>query len=562
MKKIFTLFAAMAMAAFSYAQLPDGSTAPDFSLYEIDKTSGQMITSQTINLYSMLNDYKTVYIDVSATTCDPCYSFHQTGTLESIYNNYGPNSTVNDSRVLFIEGAQTGNSWNALIGNASNTHDFIHTYGSFTEVVPYPFIPLYFSPNYVSGDASCNYYTFHSGYDIGYFPTIYMVCPNRMIFELDRHGGDESATYHGYINSKCPAWNHTNDAALGLGRVTNNVYYCDLNVQPQVEVQNMGSATMTSATFRVTHGNDVQTMNWTGNLAQFDKEIVTLPTITGTDNGQHTLTVEIVSVNGQPDEGSSYNTHTETFNAQVVSNISTASQNFSSASNLGDWSVVDNTGGYFGIYAGALRLRAWSASSGTTGECYAPLMNFSNVSAPSLKFNYAHRRYSSANEKLQVMVSTDCGATWSTVWEKSGTALATVTSGSGEFNATASQYQTAWFNLTECANQSSVIIKFVFTSGYGNNVFVDNIEILNSPVGIEEVEEGCLAIFPNPVKDVLTINYDKAISQIDVYDVNGKLVKTFTTVGSTVNVSDLSAGVYMLNLQTEDGLIVKKIVKE
>ena len=562
MKKIFTLFAAMAMAAFSYAQLPDGSTAPDFSLYEIDKTTGQMITSQTINLYSMLNDYKTVYIDVSATTCGPCYSFHQTGTLESIYNNYGPNSTVNDSRVLFIEGAQTGNSWNALIGNTSNTYDFIHTYGSSTEVVPYPFIPLYFSPNYVSGDASCNYYTFHSGYDIGYFPTIYMVCPNRMIFELDRHGGDESATYHGYINSKCPAWNHTNDAALGLGRVTNNVYYCDLNVQPQVEVQNMGSATMTSATFRVTHGNDVQTMNWTGNLAQFDKEIVTLPTITGTDNGQHTLTVEIVSVNGQPDEGSSYNTHTETFNAQVVSNISTASQNFSSASNLGDWSVVDNTGGYFGIYSGALRLRAWSASSGTTGECYAPLMNFSNVSTPSLKFNYAHRRYSSANEKLQVMVSTDCGATWSTVWEKSGAALATVTSGSGEFNATASQYQTAWFNLTECANQSSVIIKFVFTSGYGNNVFVDNIEILNSPVGIEEVEEGSLAIFPNPVKDVLTINYDKAISQIDVYDVNGKLVKTFTTVGSTVNVSDLSSGVYMLNLQTEEGLIVKKIVKE
>ena len=562
MKKIFTLFAAMAMMAFSYAQLPDGSTAPDFSLYEIDKTSGQMITSQTINLYSMLNDYKTVYIDVSATTCNPCYSFHQTGTLESIYNNYGPNSTVNDSRVLFVEGAQTGSSWAAINGSAGSSYwDCTHTYGTNPELVPYPVIPLYISPNFVSGDASCNYYTFHNGYDISYFPTIYMICPNRMIFELDRNGSDQSAMYHGYINSKCPAWNHTNDAALGLGRITNNVYYCDLNVQPQVEVQNMGTATMTSATFRVTHGNDVQTLNWTGNLAQFEKELVTLPTITGSDNGQHTLTVEVISVNGQADEGTSYNTHTETFNAQVSSNISTATQNFSS-SNLGDWSIVDNTGGYFGIYAGALRLRAWSASSGTTGECYAPLMNFSNVSTPSLKFNYAHRRYSSSNEKLQVMVSTDCGSTWTTVWEKSGSALATVTSGSGEFNATASQYQTAWFNLPECANQSSVIIKFVFTSNYGNNVFVDNIEILDSPVGIEDVDESSLAIFPNPVKDVLTINYDKAISQIDVYDVNGKLVKTFTTVGNSINVSDLSSGVYMLNMQTEDGLVVKKIVKE
>ena len=56
--------------------------------------------------------------------------------------------------------------------------------------------------------------------------------------------------------------------------------------------------------------------------------------------------------------------------------------------------------------------------------------------------------------------------------------------------------------------------------------------------------------------------YDKAISQIDVYDVNGKLVKTFTTVGSSINVSDLSDGIYMLNMQTEEGLVVRKIVKE
>lgn len=556
MKKIFTLFAAMAMMAFSYAQLPDGSTAPDFSLYEIDKTTGQMITSQTINLYSMLNDYKTVYIDVSATTCGPCYSFHQTGTLESIYNNYGPNSAVNDSRVLFIEGASTGTSWAALNGNVSGHYDFVHVYGSSTELVPYPVLPLRISPNYPT-----NYNSFHTGYDIHYFPTLYMVCPNRMIFELDRNGGNESATFHGYINTKCPAWNHTNDAVLGIGRITNNVYYCDLNIQPQIELQNLGSTNLTSATLRVTHGSDVQTMSWTGNLAQFDKELVTLPTVTGSDNGQHTLTVEIVDVNGQADEGSSYNSHTETFNAQVSSNISTATQNFSS-SNLNDWSAVDNTGGYFGVYSGALRLRAYYASSGTTGELYAPLMNFSSTSTPSLKFNYAHRRYQSSNDKLQVKVSTDCGNTWTTVWEKSGAQLATVTSGSGEFNATAAQYQTAWLNLTECANQPNVIIKFVFTSDYGNNVFVDNIEILNSPVGIEDVEEGGLAIFPNPVKDVLNINYDKAINQIDVYDVNGKLVKTLTTVGSSINVSDLSDGIYMLNMQTEEGLVIRKIVKE
>ena len=559
MKKIFTLFAALFVVAFTFAQLPDGSIAPDFTLYEINKTTGDMMTDHTINLYSMLNEYKTVYIDVSATTCGPCYNFHHGGTLETIWNNYGPNSSVDDSRVLFIEGAQTGNSWAAINGSAGSSYwDCTHVYGSTTELVPYPVIPLCLAPNYPS-----NYNSFHSGYSIGYFPTIYMVCPNRQIYCFQNPGTTNSATtFHNQIASKCPTWTNTNDASLISDKIAENVYYCNADFQPQILVQNMGTAPMTSLTLQVTHGTDVQTTTWTGNVAQFETELVTLPAITGSQDGQHTLTVQIMDVNGQPDEGAQMNTHTETFNVQGSSTIDNALQYFSS-SNLGAWTLIDNTGGNFGISQGALRLRAWSASSGTTGECYAPLFNFSNATTPSLKFDYAHRRYSSASEKLQVMVSSDCGETWTTVWEKSGADLATVTSGSGEFTPTASQYKRdEKVSLSDYAGMSSVIVKFVFTSGYGNNVYVDNIEIANSPLDVEEVDESSLAIFPNPVKDVLNINYDKAISQIDVYDVNGKLVKTLTTVGSSINVSDLSDGIYMLNIQTEEGLVIRKIVKE
>ena len=563
MKKIFTLFAAMVLVVLSYAQPANGTYASDFSLYEINKTTGDMETDHVINLYSMLNDYKTVYIDVSATTCNPCYSFHQTGTLDGLYNNYGPNSTVNDTRVLFIEGASTGSSWAAINGSAGSSYwDCTHVYGSTTEQVPYPVIPLRLSPNYASGDASCNYYTFHSDYAIGAFPTVMMVCPNRMVYDLYGNISSNATTYHNQIASRCPAWTNTNDVLLSSQKVMASMYFCESGVVPKVIMQNMGSAPLTSATLRVTYGTNVQDYQWTGNLAQFETELVSLSPLTPTQDGSQSLTIEVINANGVADQGSTMNSHTASFSVQRTSDIATASQNFSSASALGLWTVVDNTDGNFGIYNGALRLRGWTAAAGLTGECYAPLMNFSNSSTPSLRFNYAHRRYSSSNEKLQVMVSTDCGETWATVWEKSGAELATVTTGSGEFNALSSQYQTAWLNLTEYANQSSVIIKFVFTSDYGNNVFVDNIEILDIPVGIEDVDESTLAIFPNPVKDVLTINYDKAISQIDVYDVNGKLVKTITTVGSTVNVSDLSSGVYMLNLQTEDGLVVKKIVKE
>ncbi len=559
MKKIFTLFAAVMFALVSYAQLPDGSIAPDFHLYEINKSTGTMITDQTINLYDMLNDYKTVYIDVSATTCGPCYGFHQGGTLESLYENYGPNSTVNDTRVLFVEGATTGNSWAAINGSAGDDYwDCTHVYGSTTQLVPYPVIPLRLSPNY-----SSNYNSFHNGYNISYFPTIYMICPNRMVFNMENSYSDASTEYHDYSLSVCPEINHQNDAYIVPGQYSGGAYYCEYSFTPVITVQNVGSANMTSATFRLTHGTDVQDIPWTGNLAQYATTQVTLAPVTGTESGTQTFQVEVLNVNGVADEGSVRNIHTETYNAQVSSQVSSAAQNFANASSLDPWMLVDHSDGYCFIHQGALVFNAYSASNGMTAELYSPMLNLSETDSTTLVFDYCYRRYNdNSNERMQVLVSSDCGATWTPVFNKAGSALATMSNTTS--NYVASTYQTETVDLSSFSGNDRILLKFLFTSNYGNNIWLDNINITSTsaPSSIERVENGELAIFPNPVKDVLTINYDKAISQIDVYDVYGKLVKTFTTVGSTINVSDLSSGVYMLNMQTEEGIVVKKIVKE
>ena len=560
MKKIFTLFATVMFALVSYAQLPDGSIAPDFNLYEIDKSTGTMITTQTINLYNMLNDYKTVYIDVSATTCGPCLSFHQSGTLESIYNNFGPNSTVNDSRVLFIEGASTGNSWAAINGSAGDDYwDCTHVYGSTTQLVPYPVIPLRLSPNY-----SSNYNSFHNGYNIHYFPTIYMICPNRMVFNMDNSSTNVATQYHNYSLSVCPEINHQNDAYIVPGQYSDGAYFCEYSFTPTITVQNVGSANMTSAIFRLIHGSNVQDIPWTGNLAQYATTQVALAPVTGTESGTQTFQVEVLSVNGVPDEGSVRNIHTENYSAQVTSNTATASQNFANASSLDPWLLVDHSDGYCFVYNGALIFNAYSASNGLTAEFYAPMLNLLDTSSVStLTFDYCYRRYNnSSNERMQVLVSTDCGATWTAAFDKSGATLATMSNTTS--NYIASTYQTETVDLSSYVGHERVLLKFKFTSNYGNNIWLDNINITSTPApsSIESVDNGELAIFPNPVKDVLTINYDKAIRQIDVYDVFGKLVKTFKTVSNSINLSELSSGVYMLNMQTEDGLVIKKIVKE
>jgi thiol-disulfide isomerase/thioredoxin len=65
-----------------------------------------------------------------------------------------------------------------------------------------------------------------------------------------------------------------------------------------------------------------------------------------------------------------------------------------------------------------------------------------------------------------------------------------------------------------------------------------------------------LSIYPNPVKDVLTIegNY----TSVDVFDMFGKLVLS-SEYTKTINVSTLTNGIYMLNITTEKGIQTQKI---
>ncbi len=79
---------------------------------------------------------------------------------------------------------------------------------------------------------------------------------------------------------------------------------------------------------------------------------------------------------------------------------------------------------------------------------------------------------------------------------------------------------------------------------------------------VDLVENIQLTLFPNPVKDVLQIRTDIEINQISVYDVKGRLCKDISDLSDKVNLEWLSSGVYLLEIHTELGRVVKKVVKE
>ena len=80
--------------------------------------------------------------------------------------------------------------------------------------------------------------------------------------------------------------------------------------------------------------------------------------------------------------------------------------------------------------------------------------------------------------------------------------------------------------------------------------------------GVEEMFAPNVTIYPNPVNDKLFIETEVEIEEVVVYDIYGRQQTTVNgQQSSVINVSNLSKGVYFVNVKTGVGNVVKKIVK-
>ena len=81
------------------------------------------------------------------------------------------------------------------------------------------------------------------------------------------------------------------------------------------------------------------------------------------------------------------------------------------------------------------------------------------------------------------------------------------------------------------------------------------------PSGLNQVEiVETIRSHPNPVVDFLTIESDEAIGDIQIYNLNGKMVKSFTTSDSLfkIDFSDLNNGIYFVKTKTNAQKVIKK----
>jgi len=77
----------------------------------------------------------------------------------------------------------------------------------------------------------------------------------------------------------------------------------------------------------------------------------------------------------------------------------------------------------------------------------------------------------------------------------------------------------------------------------------------------EETSLRKIKVYPNPVTNVLTIATDKKVNTISVYNIEGQLVKTAQNV-KTIDMSNLSVGVYMIKADVEGKVETSKVIKK
>ena len=325
--------------------------------------------------------------------------------------------------------------------------------------------------------------------------------------------GNQKVAQAGLANSE----GLSNDAKAVSAFVPN--LSCTNTIAPDVTIKNNGNNGITNFTITPYIDGIIKPIfSWSGNLAVGASTTMAIGSIS-VSGGSHTFSYNISAVSGT-DNNLVNNSATTKF--VTISNYQTTPivEGFTSTFPPLKWSTFNATSGPswvkstscggFGLSSESTKMDFYTYASGTINELILPPINLAGVITPTLTFDLAYATYANEADKLEVFVSDDCGDNWTNVYDKSGTNLNTAPATTSPFVPSAAQWRNESVNLFGYSNPS-ILLKFVATSAYGNNLYIDNVNLSQlNPVGVfsTPLSNINIEVFPNPTSgDVnLTVN--------------------------------------------------------
>jgi hypothetical protein len=246
------------------------------------------------------------------------------------------------------------------------------------------------------------------------------------------------------------------------------------------------------------------------------------------------------------------------------------------------WDVAATGGHSSGTKSARMDIYHYALSQGQRDRLISPVFDFSSSTNVQLSFEHAYaKRYAPLTDSLIVLVSDDCGISWTRVfatgennsWSFSTAPLTNtpfIPSTSDDWCGNGLGSQCNSIDLSAWAGKKNIKLAFESYDRLGNNIYLDNISISsNTDISKVPLTDSDLSVFPNPSKGLLTIYSSKAIMQEEVSIINSRGMVVYTgkfssgPVGTmSIDISTLPKGLYFVRLNADSVVQVKKIILE
>lgn len=229
------------------------------------------------------------------------------------------------------------------------------------------------------------------------------------------------------------------------------------------------------------------------------------------------------------------------------------------------WELKDDLGA-FGNSAQCMFIRGYDYNSVGQDDDAVVSVDMTYLQDAWLTFDVAYARWGGGyTDTLEVLVSTDCGANYQSLYFMGGTDIATAPDfQDGWFIPTDQEWRTDSVDLSGYLGDEDVLITFRFHCGWGQNMYIDNINIdAINVVSTEETRENepRMAMYPNPISSENTLHLYTDLNEpilVEIYATDGKRVyRQKHDPIDDISISNLASGSYLYVLTSS-----KRIKKE
>ncbi|MCS6819517.1 MAG: T9SS type A sorting domain-containing protein, partial [Chitinophagales bacterium] len=227
-----------------------------------------------------------------------------------------------------------------------------------------------------------------------------------------------------------------------------------------------------------------------------------------------------------------------------------------------DFSIVNK--GYLNSKSAALFLPDTLRYTGKISLA-SPVLDISSTPGATLKFRYFFSQKKLNNiDALEVFFSSDCGKTWTGVLKKSGQNFRTVpnvVNNVNQFDSDSTKWGLINIPITGKFQTADFRFKIVLTNYYGNNFLLDDINInpelyTGTPTQINE-QQAPQIHYCNENKSLIITSKEPYL--LSIVDMQGKLLNQNLLNNPYIyNVSNLMAGMYIVEIKTHTLVVIKK----